>query len=314
MTISFSVWINGQYSNELNANRPGSTEGAYVSDPNVYQIEIDLGFNSIYQFEESLIFGNQPNSYTSFDPSITLRVGTKYFNSELIASFWLKRGSFENVIDSLPDVEVGHLIDESRLFLGLKSIFFEPRQVLDDPDIFSWRRTNKKLTWKAILPTISFIAGMDYRVSKPMRFDNIHEFFERDKLKYTRLEKPKNRFTGKFILITQNTITRNFSLVTNTGFNNIGTNRTGADQFFFEVSLNINLDEQWSSFIQSSVRTIRFEEEEKEYWRSYSRSVCTGLAYLASERLQFHGSVEITPLQDYPNQLYLSVGCAFRLN
>ena len=339
--------IIAQTDQPLNSNGPGNTEGVYAIVPGVFQIEADLNTINFSEFDKSFVFSKlgRGNSYGGLRPSLTLRAGIKFLNSELIFSTTANIGRFSNNLILSKDVprlpkhieliEEGNKngtytktnFDEVVLFVGFKTFLYEPKYTLDNPDIYSWKRNNSRISWRRIIPEVAISAGIDLMPSIN-RFDRFYETFrifrhsgkpglinENFNEKH---EFPAEFITGRIKIITQHTLRSNITLVTNTGFSNIFTRQFFySPDFTFNASLNINLSLQWSGFVEMEYFLRELEDYDRggiKPWPTYDRYFRTGLAYLINNDVQINTAITSSAARDYPGQLNFSVGCTFRLN
>ncbi len=148
------LFARGQYTETINSNRPGESQGAYAVGIKVLQLEAG-GY-----------FGNDDHSlyHTSTDiwgVNYMLRYGFLSENLELNFS-----GSFENQTSSY-DV-AGHT-QESKLSnfksntIGAKFLLFNPYRDMKpwEPSIRSWDE-NQKFRWRTLIPAVSVYGGANF--------------------------------------------------------------------------------------------------------------------------------------------------------
>lgn len=149
-----SLLASAQYTETINSNRPGQSQGAYAVGVNVLQLETG-GY-----------FGNDEHSlyHTSTDLwgiDYTLRYGIISENLELNLS-----GAFENRVTSF-DV-AGHTqentISNFRYnTIGAKFLLFNPERDMEPwkPSIRSWK-ANQGIKWQDLIPAVSVYGGANF--------------------------------------------------------------------------------------------------------------------------------------------------------
>lgn len=140
-----------QYTETINSNRPGESQGAFAVGPGVYQLEAGayMGKDEHRLFEsETDIMGTQYG----------LRVG---FLTEILELNFF--GSFQ---DQTTRYLVGNTDTEynTRNFpqstFGAKFLLFDPAKSLpeDEVNLYSWK-ANQKFKWKKLIPAVAVYGG-----------------------------------------------------------------------------------------------------------------------------------------------------------
>jgi len=171
--------VQAQYTETINSNRPGQSQGAFAVGTNVIQLE--SGF----------YLGNDMHEGLGADIDIwgidyQLRYGLLLENLEINLT-----GAFEN--QDIVRNFLGNTVETSgRNFksntLGLKYLFYDPYKNMEEekPNIRSWY-ANRKFKWKTLIPAVSIYAGANFAFG-----DNPY------------LVEGENKFSPKVALITQN--------------------------------------------------------------------------------------------------------------
>lgn len=174
-----SLNLSAQYTETINSNRPGQSQGAFAVGTNVIQAESGAylgrdahsGFDSEtdiwgidYQLRYGLLFENLEISLMGAFESQTRR--TTFFGSEEES---IRRNFRANTI-------------------GAKYLIFDPQKSIepDKPSIRSWD-ANQKFKWKTLIPAVSLYAGANFSFG-----DNPY------------LYSGENKFSPKAAIITQN--------------------------------------------------------------------------------------------------------------
>ena len=144
----------GQYTETINSNRPGQSQGAFA-----------VG-NGVLQLESGVFLGNDEHNLLDTDTDIfgvDLNVRYGFWKEALeinvIAQFQSNTIAFTT--GSLPDVEES---DFSRLTIGAKYLFFDPYKNAEEekPNYYSYH-ANFKFKWKSLIPAVSVFLGINYR-------------------------------------------------------------------------------------------------------------------------------------------------------
>ncbi|MFN4763514.1 transporter [Gillisia sp. Q332] len=179
-----------QYTETINSNRPGASQGAFSVGTGVLQLEAG-GF-----------WGNDSHSLRGTNTDIlgadyALRYGL-FFEALEISLI----GSFE---DQSTLIKIG---GQDREFnqsnfktntLGVKYLIFDPARSIkpDEVNLYSWK-ANQRFKWKTLIPAIAVYAGANFTFGdNPFMFEG------------------ESRITPKFALSTQNNWSGGWVLVTN---------------------------------------------------------------------------------------------------
>lgn len=184
------ITANAQYTETINSNRPGNSQGAFSVGTGVLQLEAG-GY-----------YGNDNHEILGTDTKI---LGTDY---ELRYGFLFEAleinlsGSFQAETTT---IKVGaNDVDYKRSnfrnnTLGIKYLIFDPLKSItpDKVDIRSWKN-NQKFKWKTLIPAVSAYAGANfYMKDNPFLYEG------------------EGQISPKFALITQNNWRGGWVLVMN---------------------------------------------------------------------------------------------------
>ncbi len=175
----FSFTSIAQYTETINSNRPGQSQGAFAVGTNVIQIE------SGYYFGEDQHTGLRTDT-DIWGIDYQLRYGLLFENLELNLT-----GAFEsqNVnSDLIGNLGQSTIRDFRFNTIGAKYLIFDPYKEIeeDKPNLYSWK-ANQKFKWKTLIPAISVYAGANFSFG-----DNPY------------LYEGEGKFSPKAALITQN--------------------------------------------------------------------------------------------------------------
>lgn len=188
--ISGCFIVQAQYTETINSNRPGASQGAFSVGTNVLQIETG-GY-----------LGNDTHSLRGTNTDIlgaeyALRYGL--FFEALEVSIM---GSFEAQNTTVKIGGVDREFQQSNFktnTLGVKYLIFDPARSIepDQPNIRSWK-ANQRFKWKTLIPAVAVYAGANFSFGEnPYLYEG------------------EGQITPKFVLSTQNNWRGGWVLVTN---------------------------------------------------------------------------------------------------
>ncbi len=151
--FSFSTLF-AQYTETINSDRPGESQGAFAVGTQVLQLEAGGKFGS----DEHDLLNTETNQ---FGVDYALRYGI--FLEQLEINI---RGTYLNSEVSMP---VGGLIQENSYAnfesntIGVKYLAFDPFKHLSDPkaNLYSWKANNTKFKWRDLIPAVAVYAGLN---------------------------------------------------------------------------------------------------------------------------------------------------------
>lgn len=146
--------LHAQYTETINSNRPGQSQGAFAVGTNVIQIETGPYFGS----EEHTGLGTDTDIW---GVDYQLRYGLLFENLELNLT-----GSFESqdiFRDFLGVTSESTIRNFKSNTIGAKYLIFDPHKSLkeDKPNLYSWK-ANQRFKWKTLIPAISIYAGANF--------------------------------------------------------------------------------------------------------------------------------------------------------
>ncbi len=150
LSVSFS--INAQYTETINSNRPGQSQGAFSVGRSVIQLE--TGFD----------IGNDNHALLRTDTDITgfdtaLRYGLFFEQLELNANFRYQRNEINFTSGSAnPEVKTGI----ETLQAGAKYLLYDPyKYAKDEVNLYSYH-ANRRFKWKTLIPAVSVYGGATF--------------------------------------------------------------------------------------------------------------------------------------------------------
>ncbi|MBT8295596.1 MAG: transporter [Gramella sp.] len=171
--------LHAQYTETINSNRPGQSQGAFAVGTNVIQLE------------SGVFFGNEEHSALGTDTDLwgvdyQLRYGLLFENLELnLTGAYESQDIFRNFLGTTSEGKISNFRSNT---IGAKYLIFDPYVSLeeDKPNLYSWK-ANQKFKWKTLIPAVSLYAGANFSFG-----DNPY------------LYEGEGKFSPKAAIITQN--------------------------------------------------------------------------------------------------------------
>jgi hypothetical protein len=270
LTVFSVIASQAQHTDLINTNRPGESQSAYSVGRNVWQIE--TGVYGLHDKHELMRY-----TANGFGGTADLRFG--YFKEELeFIAQWNYR----------IDVYEAPLLRTTRsgtnaMLLGAKYLFFDPYKRLEEKqNIYSWK-ANQKFNWKDLIPALSVYVGANIDINSPYTFDS-------------------DPFVSpKVMLITQNTINRKWSVISNIFYDKF---TTEFPSYGGILTVTRGIHARLSVFLEGKAIQSDF----------YADGVFTGgAAYLVSENIQMDAFVSKN-YKNTPNLIFGGIGMSWRFD
>lgn len=219
----------GQYTDQINSNRPGETMSAFAIGKSVIQVE--TGAYGISQKHHLLNYVTN-----GFGIDATIRYGMFLEKLELIADIQFQ----SQVHESLFTIRDQKALKQS--ILGAKYLLYDPFENQEkEVNIYSWKE-DKSFKLKQLIPAVSVFVGAN------ITSDNNPYYFS-----------TKGGVTPKIILITQNHFgDGSWVLVTNTIVDYIG---TVFPSYAYLLTISKSLNKKWSGFIENQGYNSNFNSD-----------------------------------------------------
>jgi len=276
LALSSCFIASGQYTETINNNRPGGSQGAFSVGTNVLQFETGFGIGQ----EDHVLLKTQTDAF-SLDYSA--RFGFWKEELEVILT-----GEFQS--NTITDTRSGATnVYDQRNFrsntLGIKYLVYDPyiKRELNGPNLLSWK-ANNRFSWDELIPAISIYAGAN--------FDSANNAFT-----------PEDPFTisPKVSIQTQNNFKSGFVLVTN-----ITPDRftTQTPTYGYIVTLTYCISDWFSLFAEKQGFDSDFYAD---------NIVRFGAAALITKDWQVDASL-LHSLKDTPSRTYGRIGVSYRFD
>jgi len=209
----------GQYTDQINSNRPGETMSAYGVGKNVIQIETGVyGITSNHSLLNYDVNG--------FGIDATLRWGAFLERLEVIADIQYQNDQYVTNFSTI------NRANFRQTNLGAKYLIYDPFKNYEKKiNFYSWK-ANQRFNWRQLLPAVSVFAGANF-------------VFEGNPYAFS-LE---SSISPKAMLITQNHFgDGRWVFVTNIIADYIGTDYPS---YGYVVTLTRGFSKKWSGFIEN---------------------------------------------------------------
>ncbi len=276
LLLFISSTISAQYTDMINTNRPGGSQGAFAVGYNVLQFE--TGFS--YGKEKHELLKTEANAFAI---DYSLRYG--FWKEQLEVSLM---GEFQSNSVTNSRAAVPYDYTESNFksnTVGAKYLFFDPyrKRDLKGPNLYSWK-ANHRFQWEDLIPAISFYAGAN--------FDFADNPFTPE---------PESTISPKFVLSTQNNWLGGWVFVTNIIVDRI---TTDVPTYGYILTLTHATNDYFSVFLEN--QGIKSDFYSDQLLRG-------GAAALINENLQVDLSVTVN-FKDTPSRLFGRAGVAYRFD
>ncbi|WP_322550625.1 transporter [Flavobacterium psychraquaticum] len=263
----------GQFTDDVNSNRPGRSMMAFSVGKTVMQTE--TGVHYVSEDHNTLDY-KASGVMAEFD----FRWGLFFEQLELIAELQYQNDSYSS-----------DLIDKNRsalkkTLLGAKYLVYDPfKNYEEKPNLYSWK-ANHSFKWRQLIPAVGVYAGVNLNFS-----DN--------PFNYAPVGIEESAISPKAMLIAQNHFGSRWVLVTNLSYNKIGTDFASID---YIITLTRGFNKQWSGFIENQGYNSDF----------YSDGLFRlGAAYLFNKDMQIDASVGKN-IKNTPSIMTAGVGFSWR--
>ncbi|MDN3724015.1 transporter [Aequorivita sp. SDUM287046] len=265
-----------QYTEMINTNRPGGSQGAFAVGTNVLQFE--TGFS--YGKEKHDLLETETNAW-AIDYSVRYGFWKELLEVSLMCEF-----QSNNVTDNRSTTAREYSLSNFKSnTLGAKYLIYDPyrKRELKGPNLYSWK-ANNRTQWADLIPAISIYAGAN--------FDFADNPFTPE---------PEGKISPKFVLSTQNNFIGGWVFVTNIIVDRV---TTDFPTYGYIVTLTHATNRWFSVFLENQGLKSDF----------YSDQLLRGgAATLINENFQVDLSLTYS-FKDTPSKFYGRAGVAYRFD
>lgn len=273
LCIPFTVF--SQYTEMINTNQPGGSQGAFAVGTNVLQFETGFTFGK----EEHRLLNTETNIF-NWDYSVRYGVWKEELEISLMGSFQRNTVNFTQ-----GTVEEAAFSNFRSNTLGAKYLIYDPykKRDLAGPNLYSWKKNNR-MQWSDLIPAVSIYAGANFDFA-----DNPLLPFQESSISPKLLLSTQNNFVGGFVLVT-----------------NLIADRVTTDfpTYGYIVTLTHATNRYFSVFVENQGFSSDFYAD--QLFRG-------GAAVLINEDLHVDASLTIN-FKDTPSLFYGRVGVAYRFD
>lgn len=272
--------VSAQYTEMINTNRPGGSQGAFSVGTNVIQVE--TGFS--YGKEKHELLKTETNAW-----AIDYSVRYGFWKERLEVSIMGEFQSSQVTDNRSANSREYSLSNFKSNTVGAKYLIYDPyrKRELEGPNLYSWK-ANNKTQWADLIPAISVYAGANFdftNVDKPNSF----------------VPETESSISPKLILATQNNFIGGWVFVTNIIVDRV---TTDFPTYGYIVTLTHATNRWFSVFLENQGFKSDF----------YSDQLLRGgAAALINPNLQVDFSLTYS-LKDTPSRLYGRAGLAYRFD
>ncbi len=275
--LLFSVGtLSAQYTDMINTNRPGVSQGAFSVGKNVLQFESGISYGK----EKHRLLSTEANIW-AIDYSVRYGFWREELEVSLIGSF--QRNS---ITDTRAAVTVEYTQSNFRSnTLGAKYLVYDPYRKMEEkgPNLYSWKKNNK-WQWADLIPAVSVYAGAN--------FDFADNPFTPEQ---------ESTISPKVVVSTQNNWIGGFVLVTNLIADRV---TTDFPTYGYIVTLTHATNDYFSIFVENQGFKSDFYAD--QLFRG-------GAAALINENLHVDASITLN-FKDTPSVFYGRIGVAYRFD
>lgn len=286
----------GQYTDQINSNRPGASIGAFSVGTRVIQFEAGAEYRS---YKHKAYNNSKINGNIGF---FSLRYGFLKEQLELTYEGVYQMDQLENrlALPALNYEREGFLQN----FLGIKYLVFDPFRREQEIDVYSWK-ANNGFKLRDLIPAVSITLGANAvlkqdnpypygnvfgNLSNPVFFGNLGRGPEKEPV-----------VNGRATLATQSHFLGTWVFVTNFTYNRI---LTDFPEMNYILTLTHTINPLWSVYLET---------------QGYSSDIYTdqifrtGAAYLLTDDIQLEATIGANT-KDTPSLFFMNAGVSYRLD
>ena len=272
--------LSAQYTEMINTNRPGGSQGAFSVGTNVLQVE--TGFS--YGKEKHELLKTETNAW-AIDYSVRYGFWKERLEVSLMGEF-----QSNNVTDNRSANSREYSVSNFRSnTVGAKYLIYDPyrKRELEGPNLYSWK-ANNRTQWADLIPAISIYAGANFDFTS---VDTPNPF----------VPETETSISPKLVLATQNNFIGGWVFVTNIIVDRV---TTDFPTYGYIVTLTHATNRWFSVFLENQGLKSDF----------YSDQLLRGgAATLINENFQVDLSLTYS-FKDTPSRFYGRAGIAYRFD
>ncbi|PWA05836.1 transporter [Flavobacterium psychrotolerans] len=216
--LFFSIISYGQFTDDINSNRPGESMSAFSVGKTVLQAE--LGIYALKEKHDLL-----DNEISGFGSNLDLRYGAFLEQLELHLNLQYQKANFTTR-------NVDNYFRLKKTIIGAKYLLYDPMKNYEKKiNVYSWK-SNHKFNYRQFIPAIGIYAGVNINLSNDI------------------LSRPgipaDPKISPKFMILTQNQF-GNVVLISNIILDKFSSNKQSID---YVVTITRGITSRWSGLIE----------------------------------------------------------------
>lgn len=286
----------GQYTDQINSNRPGASIGAFSVGTRVIQFEAGTEYRT---YKHKGYNNSTINGKIGF---FALRYGFLKEQLELTyeAAYQLDQLINKTIVTDFKDKRGGFL----NHYVGLKYLIYDPFRKERKVDARSWK-ANNGFKLRDLIPAVSITLGANVALEEdnPYRYGDVFSQLKRPVFYQNFGVFPESDpfISGRATLATQSHFLGSWVFVTNVMFNRI---ISTYPEINYILTLTHTINPLWSVYME----TQGFSSD------IYTDQIFrTGAAYLFSNDIQLEATVGVNT-KDTPSLFFINAGVSYRLD
>jgi len=265
-----------QYTETINSNRPGTSQGAFAVGNQVLQFETGVGMgwdkHTLLAYESDMFIVDYAIRYGLVWEQLEINFMGSYVSEDRLST-----------LTAVPqEVKISNFRSNT---LGLKYLIYDPykKRALENPNLYSWH-ANNSFRWRELIPAIAIFAGVN--------FDNKDNPY---------IPPSESLVSPKVMVSTQNNLEGGWVFVTN-----IIADRIGQDfpTYSYILTLTHAFNERVSAFVENQgIKSDFYADQILRF----------GGAYLISNNLQADILASLN-FKDTPSKYFAGIGVSYRID
>lgn len=296
LILLFTTPFFGQYTDQINSNRPGASMGAFAVGKNVIQTETGIAFRRYVHN------GYNQSNFEGRVHFLSLRWGFLTETIELLYEGSFMTGTLESKVVTVPTLlkQRGFLQN----FIGVKYLLYDPFKKEREINVYSWK-ANNGFKIRDLIPAVSLTVGTNINPlnNNPFAYRNIFSNLYRP-IFYQNIYAPLDQepfFDLRGTLATQSHFLGTWVFVTNFNYDRI---LSDYPELSYIVTLTHTLNPLWSVYMEQQGRYSSLFKD---------NLVRLGVAYLFSNNLQLEATLG-SSFKNTPHILLANAGVSYRLD
>ena len=164
--LFISFFIEAQYTDQINSNRPGLSIGAFAVGKDVVQAEVGIAYRH---------YAHSGYNNSTFDGGVgflSLRWGFLMETLELTYEGKYILGTLNSKINSIPSLSTRKGFLQN--FIGVKYLLYDPFKKEKSTNVYSWK-ANNGFKLRELIPAVSLTLGtnINFESNNPFPYNNI---------------------------------------------------------------------------------------------------------------------------------------------